>query len=109
MQSKVIRAFDARRQFGALLEDVGYKGGNVIVEKNGEPLVAIVPTQALVVDTDIIVSGYLREINSPPTGFFRLWSERRFALIVSAPLQAEYQDVLLRPQVAGLLKKTNKK
>jgi prevent-host-death family protein len=47
MQSKTMGAFEARRQFGNIIEDVGYKGETVTVEKNGKRLVAIVPIQVL--------------------------------------------------------------
>jgi antitoxin (DNA-binding transcriptional repressor) of toxin-antitoxin stability system len=47
MQRKVLGAFEARRGFGTIIEDVGYKGETVTVEKNGKPLVAIVPLQVL--------------------------------------------------------------
>ena len=40
-------AFEARRNFGKLLNDVGYKGACIVVEKNGEKLVAIVPIEVL--------------------------------------------------------------
>ncbi len=40
-------AFEARRNFGKLLTDVGYKGASIVVEKNGEKLVAIVPIEVL--------------------------------------------------------------
>ena len=40
-------AFEARRQFGNIIEDVGYKGETVTVEKNGRRLVAIVPIRVL--------------------------------------------------------------
>jgi len=45
MYTRTIGAFEARRQFGKLITDVGYKGSSVIVEKNGEALAAIVPIE----------------------------------------------------------------
>jgi prevent-host-death family protein len=47
MQTTTIGAFEARRNFGKLLTDVGYKGASIVVEKNGEKLVAIVPIEVL--------------------------------------------------------------
>jgi len=47
MQTTTLGAFEARRKFGKILETVGYKGGSVVVEKNGEELVAIVPVEML--------------------------------------------------------------
>src|SRR3954466_2284835 len=47
MQKVVIRAGDARRTFGQLLDTVGFRGDTVVVEKNGERLAAIVPIQFL--------------------------------------------------------------
>jgi prevent-host-death family protein len=40
---KTISAFEARRQFGKVLDDVGVRGDVVVVERHGEPAVAIVP------------------------------------------------------------------
>ncbi len=42
-QEKIIGAFEARRQFGKVLQDVISKQGLYIVEKNGEPIAAVVP------------------------------------------------------------------
>jgi len=47
MQTITMGAFEARRNFGKLLTDVGYKGASIVVEKNGEKLVAIVPIEVL--------------------------------------------------------------
>ncbi len=47
MQTMTLGAFEARRKFGKIIETVGYKGDNVVVEKNGEELVAIVPVKML--------------------------------------------------------------
>ena len=47
MQTTTMGAFEARRNFGKLLTDVGYKGASIVVEKNGEKLVAIVPIEVL--------------------------------------------------------------
>lgn len=43
MVERVIGAFEARRTFGKLLRDVEAKRGPVVVERNGEPVAAVVP------------------------------------------------------------------
>ena len=40
---KVVAAFDARRQFGKILEEVFSKGDRFVVERHGEEVAAIVP------------------------------------------------------------------
>ncbi len=40
-----IGAFDARRQFGKLLNDVAGKQDQYIVERHGEPVAAVVPIE----------------------------------------------------------------
>lgn len=42
---KVIAAFDARRQFGRLLNDVIARGDKFVVERHGEPVAAVVPIE----------------------------------------------------------------
>jgi prevent-host-death family protein len=42
---KVIPAFDARRQFGRVLNDVVAKGDRFVVERHGEPIAALVPIE----------------------------------------------------------------
>lgn len=49
MQNKIVGAFEARKKFGEIIETVGYRGESVVVEKNGRPLVAIVPIKMLTV------------------------------------------------------------
>lgn len=44
-QEKIIGAFEARRQFGKLLQDVTAGRGKFIVERNGEPIAALVPIE----------------------------------------------------------------
>jgi prevent-host-death family protein len=44
-QEKIIGAFEARRQFGKLLQDVTAGRGKYIVERNGEPIAALVPIE----------------------------------------------------------------
>jgi prevent-host-death family protein len=40
---KAIAAFEARRKFGKILNDVVAKGDRFIVERHGEPVAAVVP------------------------------------------------------------------
>ena len=40
---RTIGAFDARRQFGKVLNDVIAKGDQYVVERHGEPIAAVVP------------------------------------------------------------------
>lgn len=42
MERKV-SAFEARRNFGELLEDVAAHGDNVVVERHGKPVAVVVP------------------------------------------------------------------
>ncbi len=42
---KTIAAFEARRQFGTILENVASRGDEVIVERYGTPVAAIVPIE----------------------------------------------------------------
>jgi prevent-host-death family protein len=44
-QEKTIGAFEARRQFGKMLQDVTSGRGKYIVERNGEPIAAVVPIE----------------------------------------------------------------
>ena len=43
VSEKTIAAFEARRQFGKVLNSVATKGDKFVVEKNGEPIAAVVP------------------------------------------------------------------
>jgi len=43
IMEKVIGAFEARRNFGRILQDVAAKGDKVVVERHGEPIAAVVP------------------------------------------------------------------
>lgn len=47
MRTRVVKAFDARRNFGRLLTAVGERGNTVVITKNGERLAAIVPVSML--------------------------------------------------------------
>jgi prevent-host-death family protein len=40
---KTISAFEARRQFGSVLDDVAGRGDHVIVERHGKPVAAVLP------------------------------------------------------------------
>jgi prevent-host-death family protein len=42
---KVIAAFDARRQFGTVIQDVVVKGDRFVVERHGTPVAALVPIE----------------------------------------------------------------
>ncbi len=42
---KKVAAFDARRHFGTLIEDVSAKGDKVIVERHGKPVAVVVPVE----------------------------------------------------------------
>jgi prevent-host-death family protein len=44
---KTITAMKARKNFGALLEEVYYKGGQYVVERAGKPMAAVVPVGQL--------------------------------------------------------------
>ncbi len=45
ISEKTIAAFEARRQFGKVLQDVAVKGDKFVVERNGEPIAAVVPVR----------------------------------------------------------------
>ena len=40
---KTVGAFEARRSFGRILQDVAAKGEKIVVERHGEPIAALVP------------------------------------------------------------------
>ena len=42
---KTIGAFEARRQFGSILQDVTARGDEFVVERHGEPVAALVPIE----------------------------------------------------------------
>lgn len=42
---KTVPAFEARRQFGKLLQDVAGRGHRFVVERHGEPIAAVVPIE----------------------------------------------------------------
>ena len=40
---KTVAAFEARRKFGKILQEVAGKGDRFVVERHGEPVAAVVP------------------------------------------------------------------
>ena len=42
---KVVAAFEARRQFGKILQEIQSKGDRFVVERHGEEVAAIVPIE----------------------------------------------------------------
>ena len=40
---KTVAAFEARRRFGKILEEVSRSGSHFVIERHGEPIAAIVP------------------------------------------------------------------
>jgi prevent-host-death family protein len=42
---KTVGAFEARRQFGKLLQDVAARGDRVVVERHGAAIAAVVPIE----------------------------------------------------------------
>lgn len=40
---KVVGAFEARRSFGRILQDVAARGDKIVVERHGQPIAAVVP------------------------------------------------------------------
>lgn len=42
---RVIAAFDARRNFGKILQEVLSRGERFVVERHGEPVAAVVPIE----------------------------------------------------------------
>jgi prevent-host-death family protein len=45
LMEKTISAFEARRQFGKLLNDISGKGDRVVVERHGEAVAVVVPIE----------------------------------------------------------------
>jgi prevent-host-death family protein len=45
VMENLIPAFEARRQFGKLLQNVAAKGDTYVVERHGEPVAAVVPIE----------------------------------------------------------------
>lgn len=40
---KIVGAFEVRRSFGRILQEVAARGDRVVVERHGEPVAAVVP------------------------------------------------------------------
>lgn len=40
---KTVGAFEVRRSFGRILQEVSARGDRVVVERNGQPVAAVVP------------------------------------------------------------------
>lgn len=45
MRERKVGAFEARRQFGRILQEVTAKGDRFVVERHGEPVAAVVPIE----------------------------------------------------------------
>jgi prevent-host-death family protein len=45
LMEKTIGAFEIRRQFGKILQEVAVKGDRVVVERHGEPIAAVIPME----------------------------------------------------------------
>ncbi len=45
LRERTVGAFEARRQFGKLLQGVAVSGEKIIVERHGEPIAAVVPIE----------------------------------------------------------------
>jgi prevent-host-death family protein len=43
IMEKTVGAFEVRRSFGRILQEVATKGDRVVVERHGEPIAAVVP------------------------------------------------------------------
>ena len=42
---KIVGAFEFRRRFGKVLQDIAARGDRYIVERHGEPVAAVVPVE----------------------------------------------------------------
>lgn len=42
---RTVAAFEARRKFGKLLQEVAARGDRYVVERHGEPIAAVVPIE----------------------------------------------------------------
>ena len=52
-----------------------------------------------VLDTNVLISGLISQPSSPPARLLTAWTERRFSVVTSAALLAEFQAVTLRPHI----------
>ena len=44
-QAEIVSAMNARQQLGRLLDDVKFKGGEYVIEKNGQPAAVMIPVE----------------------------------------------------------------
>jgi putative PIN family toxin of toxin-antitoxin system len=58
----------------------------------------------VVLDTNVVVSGLIRPVGSPPGELLSLWFSGRYDLVTSPPLLAEYREVLKRPRIRRLIR-----
>lgn len=58
----------------------------------------------VVPDTNVVVSGLIRPVGSPPGELLDLWFTRGYDLVTSAALLAEYREVLNRPRIRRLIR-----
>lgn len=58
-----------------------------------------------VLDTNVFISG-IKSQTTPPGKLLDAWRKKRFVMITSPQLLNEIQEVLLRPEILRLLKKT---
>src|SRR5690349_10848078 len=56
----------------------------------------------IVVDTNVLISGYFKSTKSYTCRVFEYWKEKRYDIVVSEPLIQEYHDVLIRPHIQAL-------
>jgi prevent-host-death family protein len=83
ISEKTIGAFEARRQFGKVLQDVLAKGDKFVVERNGEPIAAVVPIQ-----------------------LYRQWKQRReafFAQMREAAVRSQQHEAMSEEETMGLV------
>lgn len=76
---RVIGAVEARRNFGKILHEVETERGQFVVERNGEPVAAVVPVK-----------------------LYRQWQRRREAFFETMRLAAERSGVASEEEAMGL-------
>ena len=76
---RVIGASEARRNFGKILREVETERGQFVVERNGEPVAAVVPVD-----------------------LYRQWQRRREAFFETMRLAAERSGVASEDEAMGL-------
>lgn len=75
---KTVPAFEARRQFGKILQDVLSRGDQYVVERHGEPVAAVVPIEV-----------------------YKQWKRMREAFFAKIRAAAEHAN--MTPEEAGAL------